>query len=121
MMRVALLLPLILAACVETGAADATRSAVTVITVDGRPVVAEQKRDWPMMGAVVNPATGKSEASQIGTADTVIISGSSDSRDRAIRALAQFCGRDLDPMGFDTQYVYKDPATGDWWFDGFCG
>ena len=114
-------MPLVLAACVETGASGVAGSTVAVITVDGRPVVAEQKRDWPMMGAMVDPATGKTETSRIGTADTVIISGSSDSRDRAIAALGQFCGRDLDPMGFDTQYVFKDPATGDWWFDGFCG
>lgn len=124
-MKRALILPVILAACVSSEIPDSERAdgvlAGTPIEIDGRTLVAQQMSDWPMMGAAVNPATGKSEASQIGTADTVIISGSSDSRDRAIRALAQFCGRDLDPMGFDTQYVHKDPATGDWWFDGFCG
>ena len=72
------------------------------------------------MIAPMNAATGKTEFVQSGTADTVIISGSADDRDRAIRALAEFCGRkDITSDGFDTQVVYKDPATGDWWFDGF--
>ncbi len=74
------------------------------------------------MIAPIDAATGKTVIAQSGTADTVIISGSADSRDRAIRALAQFCGRPaITADGFDTQFVYQDPKTGDWWFDGFCG
>jgi hypothetical protein len=124
MMRFAVLFPVLLAACVSSEIPDSERVdgvlAGTPIEVDGKTLVAQQMYDWPSMIAPVNPATGKSEAMQSGVADTVIISGSADSRDRAIKALAQFCSRpDITAAGFDTQYVYKDPATGDWWFDGF--
>ncbi|HLQ19160.1 MAG TPA: hypothetical protein VK146_09275 [Tabrizicola sp.] len=123
----ALMLPLALAACVGSDEIpDSERVdgvlAGTPIEVDGMTLVAQQMTDWPSMIAPIDAATGKTVIAQSGTADTVIISGSADDRSRAIRALAEFCN---DPAitadGFDTQYVYQDPKTGDWWFDGFCG
>ena len=126
-MRVlALLLPLALAACVGSDEIpDSERVdgelAGTPIQIDGKTLVAQQMTDWPSMIAPIDAATGKTVIAQSGTADTVIISGSADSRARAIRALAQFCENpEITPDGFDTQYVYQDPKTGDWWFDGFC-
>lgn len=124
-MKPALLLPVILAACVSSEIPDSERFdgvlAGTPIEIDGMTLVAQQMTDWPSMIAPVSAETGKTEFVQSGTADTVILSGSADNRDRAIRALAEFCGRtDITPDGFDTQFVFKDPATGDWWFDGFC-
>ena len=125
-MKRALLIPLALAACVSSEIPDSERSdgvlAGTPIKIDDKTLVAQQMTDWPSMIAPIDAATGKTVIAQSGTADTVIISGSADSRDRAIRALAQFCGRpDITADGFDTQFVYQDPKTGDWWFDGFCG
>jgi hypothetical protein len=125
-MKRALILSLALAGCVSSEIPDAERVdgelAGTPITVDGQTLVAQQMTDWPSMIAPIDAATGKTMIVQSGTADTVIISGSADNRNRAIRALAQFCARpDITPDGFDTQYVYQDPKTGDWWFDGFCG
>ena len=124
MMRLALLFPLMLAACVSDEIPDSERMdgvlAGTPIEVDGKTLVAQQMVDWPSMIAPINADTGETEYVQSGTADTVIISGSPDDRGAAIKALAQFCERsDLTADGFDTQFVYKDPATGDWWFDGF--
>jgi hypothetical protein len=123
-MRAGLLLLLGLAGCVESGIPDSERSdgmlAGTPIEIEGRTLVAQQMRDWPSMIAPVDPATGKMVFVQSGTADTVVISGSADSRDRAIRALASFCNRpDITAAGFDTQVVYQEPTSGDWWFDGF--
>jgi hypothetical protein len=123
-MRAGFLLLLGLASCVETGIPDSERPdgllAGTPIEVDGMTLVARQMRDWPSMIAPVDPATGKMVFVQSGTADTVVISGSADSRDRAIRALARFCNRpDITAAGFDTQVVYQEPRSGDWWFDGF--
>jgi hypothetical protein len=123
-MRAGFLLLLCLAGCVETGIPDSERPdglmAGTPIEVDGMTLVARQMRDWPSMIAPVDPATGKMVFVQSGTADTVVMSGSADSRDRAIRALASFCNRpDITSAGFDTQVVYQEPASGDWWFDGF--
>jgi hypothetical protein len=123
-MKAALILPLVLAACVSDTIPDSERVdgelSGTPIEVDGKTLVAQQMYDWPSMIAPIDAATGKMVPVQSGTADTVIISGSGDSRDRAILALAQFCDRpDITADGFDTQVVYKDPGTGDWWFDGF--
>jgi hypothetical protein len=122
MMRVALLFPVLLAACVGSEIPDSERVdgvlAGTPIEVDGLTLVAEQMTDWPVMQAQMD-ANGNSILVQAGTGDTVVISGSPDSRDRAIEALAQFCGRMIDPAGFDSQYVYQEPSSGDWWFDGF--
>ena len=123
-MNRALILPLLLAACVSDAIPDSERVdgelAGTPIEIDGMTLVAQQMTDWPAMISPINAETGKPEFVQSGTADTVIISGSADSRDWAILALAQFCDRpDITADGFDTQVVYKDPATGDWWFDGF--
>ena len=124
MMRALLILPLALAACVSQEIPDSERFdgvlAGTPIKVDGKVLVAQQMYDWPSMIAPVSAETGKTEYVQSGTADTVIISGSPDDRGAAIKALAQFCNRpEITADGFDTQFVYKDPESGDWWFDGF--
>lgn len=123
MTRIALILPMLLAACMQGGIDDSERAdgvlPGTPIMVDGMELVAEQMDDWPVMIAPVD-ATGKTVFVQSGTGPTVVISGSPDSRDRAIRALAEFCGYKVDPAGFDTQFVYKEPGSGNWWFDGFC-
>jgi hypothetical protein len=133
-MKRALALSLILAACVDTAPADRdmpdgvlegpspaqiAAATGTPVTVGGQTLYALQKYDWPSMIAPIDPATGQPAPVQSGTADTVIISGSPDDRDLAIAALSQFCGIPNNPQGFDTQFVYRDPATGDWWFDGF--
>ena len=115
-MRAALALLLLLPACVAEQ--PGTREAMgETIVIDGVTMQLRQELNWPSMIAPINAETGKTEFVQSGTADTVIVSGSPDDRDRAIAALAQFCGEEIDPMRFDTQYTYKDPATGDWWFD----
>ncbi|EEW26475.1 hypothetical protein [Rhodobacter ferrooxidans] len=123
-MKRALILPVLLAACVQAappvGMPDGLPDG-TSIKVGGKVLVARQMRDWPQMIAPVSAETGQTVIVQSGTAETVIISGSPDSRALAIAALAQFCGREIDPDGFDTQYVYQEPKSGDWWFDGFCG
>jgi len=123
-MKRALILPLLLAACVSDTIPDSERVdgvlAGTPIEVEGKTLVAQQMFDWPSMIAPVSAETGKTEYVQSGTADTVIISGSPDDRGAAIKALAQFCNRpEITADGFDTQFVYKDPESGDWWFDGF--
>jgi hypothetical protein len=123
-MKRALILPLLLAACVSDAIPDSERVdgvlAGTPIEVEGKTLVAQQMYDWPSMIAPVSAETGKTEYVQSGTADTVIISGSPDDRGAAIKALAQFCNRpEITADGFDTQFVYKDPESGDWWFDGF--
>ena len=120
-MRLALALPFLLAACVQTPAAPDMAGAGTEIEVGGKVLVLRQEADWPSMIMAVDAGTGDTVIAQSGTAQTVIVSGSRDSRDLAISALAQFCGRPIDPAGFDTQFVYQDPKSGDWWFDGFCG
>jgi hypothetical protein len=125
-MKPALILSVVLAGCVETAddfvpPQDGVLPG-TPIEIDGQTLFAQQMHNWPSMIAPVDAATGKTMIVQSGTADTVVISGSADSRERAIRALAKFCGRsDISAAGFDTQFVYQDPKTGDWWFDGFCG
>lgn len=103
----ALVLPLALAACVAPAA-------------DPGAVQARQEADWPRMIMAVDAETGKTVVLQSGSGPTVIVSGAGKDRTRAIAALAEFCGREIAPEGFDTQYVHRDPATGDWWFDGFC-
>ncbi|CAN1566993.1 hypothetical protein MCELHM10_02965 [Paracoccaceae bacterium] len=124
MMRALLILPFALAACVSSEIPDSERSdgvlAGTPIEVDGTTLVAQQMTDWPSMIAPVSAETGETMIVQSGTEDTVIISGSPDSRDLAIKALAVFCDRpDITSAGFDTQYVYQEPESGDWWFNGF--
>lgn len=123
MMKPVLILPFLLAACVSSETREMENiSGVlpgTSFEIDGKTVVADQRRDWPVMQAQMD-AAGNEVLVQSGTDDTVVVSGSPDSRDRAIAALARFCSRpDITPDGFDTQYVHQDPATGDWWFDGF--
>ena len=124
MMRAALLFPLLLAACVSDEIPDSERVdgvlSGTPIEVDGVTLVAQQMYDWPSMIAPVSAETGETMIVQSGTEDTVVISGSPDDRDAAIKALAEFCNRpDITADGFDTQYVYQDPESGDWWFNGF--
>lgn len=113
---ITLTLPALLSACVQAEPAS-TRAADETIVIDGVTMTLRQEYGWPSMIAPVSAETGETVIVQSGTEDTVIVSGSPDSRDRAIAALAQFCGEEIDPMGFDTQYVYKDPATGEWWFN----
>jgi hypothetical protein len=119
MMSRGLILPMLLAACVEAGPSVAEMPDGTPVEVGGVTLVARQMPDWPSMIYAVD-ASGQSQIMQSGTAPTVIISGASDFA-MAVDALGQFCGRKIDPMGFDTQFVYKEPASGDYWFDGFCG
>jgi len=99
---------LVLAACVAPAAEPGA-------------VRARQEADWPRMVMAVDALTGRAGAMQSGSGPAVIVSGAGRDRVRAIAALAEFCGRSIAPEGFDTQYVHRDPATGDWWFDGFCG
>ena len=122
MRRALLLLALLAPACVPAPQEGGDSAAPgTVIEVDGRKMLVRQEYDWPSMIAPIDASTGKTVIVQSGTADTVIVWGAADDRDLAIRALAQFCDFDLGPVDrFDTQYVYQDPKTGDWWFDGFC-
>jgi hypothetical protein len=108
-MRLALALPVLLAACVQTQAAGDMAGAGTAIEVGGKVLVLRQEQDWPSMVMAVEAGSGETVIAQSGTAPTVIVSGSRDSRDLAIRALAQFCGRPLDAAGFDTQFVYQEP------------
>lgn len=116
-MRAALAFAVLLAGCVN-GAESADPVAAQPITVDGQVMLVRQEYDWPSMIYPVD-ATGQMTAVQSGTADTVIVAGTPEDRDLAIAALGQFCGRMIDPAGFDTQMVHRDAATGDWWFDGF--
>lgn len=116
-MRRALALTLMLSACVQAEHAGTREAMGETIVIDGVTMQVRQELDWPSMIAPVSAETGETVIVQSGTEDTVIVSGSPDDRDRAIAALAQFCGETIDPMRFDTQYTYKDPATGDWWFD----
>ena len=98
-MRVALLLPLALAACVSSEIPDSERVdgvlAGTPFEIAGTTVVAEQMSAWPSMISTVD-ATGQSPVVQSGTADTVVISGAPDFN-AAVAALGQFCGRKIDP------------------------
>ena len=114
-MRASLAVAMLLSACVAEPAV--TRAAGETVVIDGVTMTLRQEYDWPSMIAPVSAETGETVIVQSGTEDTVIVSGSPDDRDRAIAALAQFCGEEIDPMRFDTQYTYKDPVTGDWWFD----
>ncbi|MCX7669424.1 MAG: hypothetical protein N2439_05065, partial [Anaerolineae bacterium] len=113
-MRAALAPAMALSACVADQA-DTRPAAGETIVIDGVTMQVRQEYDWPSMIAPVSAETGETVIVQSGTEDTVIVSGSPDSRDRAIRALAQFCNEEIDPVRFDTQFVYRDPATGDWW------
>lgn len=123
-MKPLLLLPLLLAACVASEIPDSERVdgvlAGTPIGVGGKTLVAEQMTDWPRMAMVVTGDRGETEIVQMGTADTVIIAGAATFAE-AVDALGQFCGRTIDPVGFDTQFVYREPSSGNYWFDGFCG
>ncbi len=119
MMSRVLALPLILAACVSAGPLVAEMPEGTPVEVGGLTLVARQMPDWPSMIYAVD-ASGQSQIVQSGTAPTVIIAGAPDFA-TAVNALGQFCGRSIDPMGFDTQFVYQEPSSGDYWFDGFCG
>ena len=123
-MKSALILPLVLAACVQSGIPDSERvggviEGPTPFQVGGVTVRSEQVSDWPVMINTVD-AAGRDKLMQSGTADTVIVSGAPDFAS-AVDALGQYCGRKIDRAGFDTQFVYQEPASGNYWFDGFCG
>lgn len=121
-MKSALLIPVALAACVSSEIPDSERVdgvlAGTPFEIAGATVVAQQMSDWPVMIYAVD-ASGREKTMQDGTAETVVISGAPDFAS-AVHALGQFCGRRISVAGFDTQFVYKEPASGDYWFDGFC-
>ena len=117
MMNRALALLILMAGCAaQPGGGSAAPES---ISIDGVAMTARQEQNWPSMIAPVSIETAKTEIVQSGTADTVIIGGSTGDRDLAIRALARFCGQTIDPAGFDTQFVFQDPKSGDWWFDGW--
>ena len=79
-----------------------------------------QEASWPRMG-MVGDAQGNDTSVALGDmVPTVIVSGAEDF-DRALTDLSAFCGITADPMVWDTQFVYRDPASGDYWFDGLCG
>jgi hypothetical protein len=121
-MKRALLLPVVLAACVQSEIPDSERFdgvlAGTPFEIAGTTVVAQQMSDWPVMINAVD-ASGRETTMQRGTAETVVISGAPDFAS-AVNALGQFCGRRINLAGFDTQFVYQEPSSGDYWFDGFC-
>jgi hypothetical protein len=91
------------------------------ITVDGKAFEFAMVPDWPSMASVVVADTGESEIVQMGRDETVIIQGTGNDFTLAVKALAQVCGREIDPMGFDTQFVFYQDTTDQFWFDGFCG
>lgn len=124
-MKRALILSLLLAACVgpdeipDSERVDGLMEGGMPFQVGDATVTAEQVGDWPVMISTVD-MNGQSQIVESGSADTVIISGAPDFA-AAVDALGQFCGRKIDPIGFDTQFVYVEPETGNYWFDGFCG
>jgi hypothetical protein len=122
-MKRALILPVALAACVSSEIPDSERAdgelPGNAYQIGGVAVVARQMSDWPVMGYAVD-ASGKERTLETGRAPTVIVSGATDLAS-AVIALGQFCGRSIDPKGFDAQFVYREPSSGDYWFDGFCG
>lgn len=121
----ALLLPLALAACVgpdeipDSERVDGVIEGGVPLQVGGVTVTAQQVSDWPRMIATVD-ARGNPQYMEDGTAETVIVSGAPDFA-TAVAALGQYCGRKIDLAGFDTQFVYREPGTTSYWFDGFCG
>ena len=107
MKSVVLLAALILSACVATSPEE------------GGPAV-RQEASWPRMGLVADTQGNYSSVPLGDQVPTVIVSGADDF-DQALTALSAFCGITADPMAWDTQFVYRDPANGDYWFDGLCG
>ncbi|MGL4321864.1 MAG: hypothetical protein ACRCS3_13470, partial [Paracoccaceae bacterium] len=91
------------------------------MTIDGTALEFAKVKDWPRMIAVVSAETGQSETIQQGQDDTVIIQGTGNDFRLAVKALSQVCGREIDPMGFDTQFVFYQAVSDQYWFDGFCG
>ena len=82
-------------------------------------VAVRQEASWPRMGMVADAQGNYSSAAQGDRVPTVIVSGAGDF-DKALTALAAFCRITADPMAWDNQFVYRDPASGDYWFDGLC-
>lgn len=119
-MKRALALPLILAACVSDagGPSGAEPPEEREVIVDGRALAVRQEADWPIMGFTVDNS-GKSGAVQLGRGRTLLVFGAAD-RAQALKAVGQVCGVTSDPAAWDTQSVYRDPATGAFWFDGLC-
>lgn len=119
MMPRAPLLPLLFSAALQAGPSAGESSDGTPFQIGTSMVAARQMSDWPTMIFTVD-ASGQSAVVPSGTAPTVIISGAPDF-DTAVVALGQFCARKIDPKGFDTQFGFQEPSSGDYWFDGFCG
>ena len=128
MNRLVILSALLLAGCVAATSEPAAESegvgvvpAFETISVDGRALEFAMVPDWPKMAAVVVADTGASEIVQMGRAETVIVQGTGDDFALAVKVLSQVCGREIDPMGFDTQFVFYQETSDQFWFDGFCG
>ncbi len=82
-------------------------------------VTVRQEASWPRMGMIADTQGNYSSVPLGDQVPTVIVSGADDF-DQALMELARFCGITADPMTWDTQFVYRDPANGDYWFDGLC-
>ena len=123
-MKSALILPLVLAACVQSEIPDSERVDGLIegpkpVQVGATTVGVQEFSDWPRMISTVD-AKGRAQVVESGTAQTIIVSDAPDFA-TAVAALGQYCERRIDVAGFDTQFVYQDPETGAYWFDGFCG
>ena len=79
-----------------------------------------QEASWPQMGMLADAQGNYSTGALGDRVPTVIVAGA-ENFDAALPAMAAFCGISADPAGWDTQFVYRDPASGDYWFDGLCG
>lgn len=86
------------------------------VEVGGQILEVRQEPDWPSLINPIDAETGEQAWVVRSHEPTVIVRGTPD-RDLAIAALAKFCGKPIDPAGFDTQVTYYDPATQEHWFD----
>ena len=88
-----------------------------IVQVDGVAYAVRQEADAPSYGYVVDQ-TGNGSAQVVGRAKTVIVDGAPD-QGTAIRAMGAFCGIDVDPAAWDTDFVYRD-SDGSYWFAQTC-
>ena len=126
-MKRALILSLALAGCVSSEIPDSERADGVLageppeereITVDGRKLGVRQEMDWPIMRYTVG-ANGQAQTIQSGRGPTLLVFDATGF-EQALKAVGQVCGVTSDPAAWDTQFVYRDPATGAYWFDGLC-
>lgn len=106
MKSVALLATLALTACVAPSG-------------DAGGIAVRQEASWPAMAMGVDPEGNGMTFDTGDRVPTVIVSGAPDFA-AAVGAVGAFCGITTDPMAWDTQFVYEDSETGDYWFDGLC-